>query len=71
MHAKVSKLVNYVRNPTWVSVNFCAELTKDGGNFAYTEEERKSFKEDPKALFEVRRALETRCVKLFRKGSYH
>lgn len=44
MQPKVSKLVNYVRNPTWISMNFCADKTKDGGNFAYTEEERRRFR---------------------------
>lgn len=60
MQPKVSKLVNYVRNPTWISINFCADKTKDGQNFAYTEEERRRFREDPQALFAVRRELEAR-----------
>lgn len=60
MHSKVSKLVNYVRNPTWISINFCADKTKDGHNFAYTEEEKRRFREDPNAHFALRRELEAR-----------
>lgn len=58
MQPKVSKLINYARNPTWVSINFCAEQTKDGKNFTYTEEQKKKFREDPKAQFEHHKALE-------------
>ncbi|KAL2007466.1 hypothetical protein VTN00DRAFT_8904 [Thermoascus crustaceus] len=58
MHSKVSKLVNYVRNPTWISINYCADKTKDGHNFAYTEEEKRRFREDPKAHFALRKDLE-------------
>ena len=57
---KVSKVVNYVRNPTWISINICAEQTKDGHNYPYTVQDKKRFREDPGALFELRRKLETR-----------
>lgn len=60
MAPDVSKLVNYVRNPTWISINFCAEKTKDGRNFAYTEEEKKLYREDAEAHFALRRGLERR-----------
>lgn len=60
MHSKVSKLVNYVRSPTWIAPNFCFDMTKDGSDFAYTQEEREKFKNDPKAFFEFRKALENR-----------
>ncbi|GAB1214936.1 hypothetical protein ATERTT37_004117 [Aspergillus terreus] len=53
MQPKVAKLVNFVRNPTWVSVNFCAEKTIDGHNFAYTEEQKRQFAEDPEAHLNV------------------
>ncbi len=62
MQPKVGKLVNYVRNPTWISVNFCGDKAKDGRNFAYTEEEKQRFRDDPKALFTVRRELEASYV---------
>jgi hypothetical protein len=58
MADKTARLVNYVRNPTWISVNFLGDHTKDGGNFAYTEEEKKQFAEDPKSFLEYRKKLE-------------
>lgn len=60
MQPKVEKLVNFVRNPTWVSVNFCADKTPEGLNFAYTDEQKKTFAQDPEALFKLRRELEAR-----------
>ncbi|OQD89436.1 hypothetical protein PENANT_c002G04512 [Penicillium antarcticum] len=58
MHSKVSRLVNYVRNPTWITPNINAEMTKTGNNFAYTPEEQEKFKNDPKAFFEFRKEVE-------------
>ncbi|KAJ6132066.1 hypothetical protein N7471_007281 [Penicillium samsonianum] len=55
MQPKVAQLTNFVRNPTWVSVNFCADKTQDGGNFPYTEEEKAHFAEDTEAHFKYRR----------------
>lgn len=62
MHSKATKLVNYARNPTWVAGNFCANFTKDGSNFAYTDEEKEKFRNDPKAYFEFRKKLESEYV---------
>jgi len=58
MQPKVEKLTTYIRNPTWISINFCADKAIDGKNFAYTEEERKLFREDPKVLHKLRKELE-------------
>ncbi|OCT52651.1 putative sterigmatocystin biosynthesis monooxygenase stcW [Cladophialophora carrionii] len=58
MQPKVSKLVTYIRNPTWISINFCADKTTDGKNFTYTEEQRKAFRENPEAHFALRKELE-------------
>ncbi|KAJ6185558.1 hypothetical protein N7519_006859 [Penicillium mononematosum] len=69
MQPKVAQLVNFVRTPTWVSVNFCAEKTRDGGNFSYTEEEKAHFAEDTKAHFRYRRELEG-SVNAFFYGMY-
>jgi cation diffusion facilitator CzcD-associated flavoprotein CzcO len=62
MQPKVSKLTTYVRGPTWISVNFCAEKAKNGKNFAYSEEEKKTFRDDPKAHFQLRKELEASYV---------
>jgi len=40
MQPKVSKLVTYVRSPTWISVNFCADKAKDGKNFEVSKTNR-------------------------------
>ncbi|KAK4864375.1 hypothetical protein LT330_009902 [Penicillium expansum] len=69
MQPKVAQLVNFVRNPTWVSVNFCAEKTQNGGNFPYTEEEKAHFAEDAAAHFKYRRELEA-SVNAFFFGMY-
>jgi len=58
MQPKVSKLVTYVRSPTWISVNFCAEKAKDGKNFEYSEEDKIKFRGDAKAHLEYRKGLE-------------
>lgn len=60
MAPKASHLVNYVRNPTWVSINFLAQHAKDGRNFPYSDEERKKFREDPSAFLEYRKTLESK-----------
>jgi NADPH-dependent glutamate synthase beta subunit-like oxidoreductase len=60
MQPKVEKLVNFVRNPTWISVNICADKALDGRNFSYTEEDKKRFREDPKAHLALRKELEAR-----------
>ncbi|OAL38894.1 hypothetical protein AYO20_01645 [Fonsecaea nubica] len=58
MQPKVSKLVTYIRNPSWISINFCADKTIDGRNFTYTEEQRKAFRENPESHFTLRKELE-------------
>jgi hypothetical protein len=59
---QVGKLVNYVRQPTWVSINFLSDKTPEGVNFKYSEEQKKAWREDPTALFEYRKELEQGCV---------
>ncbi|KAL3476527.1 hypothetical protein BJX99DRAFT_258273 [Aspergillus californicus] len=56
----VKKLVNYIRNPTWISTNLAGDITKDGmgTNFAYTEEEKKLYREDPDAFLAYRKYVE-------------
>ncbi|KEF60299.1 uncharacterized protein A1O9_05150 [Exophiala aquamarina CBS 119918] len=38
-----SKMVNFIRSPTWISANYLTDWTKDGANFKYTEEEKRKF----------------------------
>lgn len=65
MAPKTTRLVNYVRNPTWVSINFLAQHAKDGHNFAYSEQDKQKFRENPEAFLEYRKALEGRSVAIF------
>lgn len=60
MQPKVEKLVNYVRQRTWISINFLADKTPEGVNFHYTEEQKKTWREDPKAFSAYRKDLEQR-----------
>lgn len=66
---KATKLVNFIRNPTWISINFLADKSRTGANFAYTEEEKELFRSDPKAHFKLRRELEA-SVNAFFFGMY-
>lgn len=51
-------ITNFIRNPTWVSATYLSQFTKDGGNFEYTEEEKKKFTEDYEAHKNYRHLLE-------------
>ena len=48
----------YVRTPTWIIPNFLADMTPEGKNFAYSEEDKKRFREHPEELKELRQKME-------------
>jgi cation diffusion facilitator CzcD-associated flavoprotein CzcO len=52
-----AKVVNYIRNPTWIAANFLQEYSEDG-NKVYTPEKRQEFREHPEKLFALRKKLE-------------
>jgi cation diffusion facilitator CzcD-associated flavoprotein CzcO len=60
LQPKVAKIVNYIRHPTWVSVNLCPDITKDGmgTNFEYSEKEKERFRDDPAGFLEYRKTVE-------------
>lgn len=60
LQPKAAKLINYIRNPTWVSVNLCPDITKDGmgTNFEYTNEEKGLYRNDPQKYLEYRKRIE-------------
>jgi hypothetical protein len=60
-----AQLTNYIRSPTWIFSNHAAELTKDGTNFEFTEEEKKGFRENPDLLLKLRNEIERRYVNNF------
>ncbi|KAL4998472.1 hypothetical protein BDV10DRAFT_167114 [Aspergillus recurvatus] len=68
LQPKASKIVNYIRNPTWVSTNIAGDITKDhrGTNFAYTEDEKKLYRENPEAFLEYRKYVERSVNSVFR-----
>ncbi|KAH7021896.1 hypothetical protein EDB80DRAFT_744547 [Ilyonectria destructans] len=58
LQPKASRVTNYIRTPNWISSNFSADLTPEGKNFQYTEEEKKEFRENPEKLFQLRKMIE-------------
>ncbi|OQD60716.1 hypothetical protein PENPOL_c021G06022 [Penicillium polonicum] len=61
-----AQLTNYIRSPTWIFSNHAADLTKDGRNFAFTEEEKKGFCDNPASLFKLRREIERSADNFFK-----
>lgn len=60
MQPKVAHLTNYLRSPTWIAPNFAADLTKDGKNFTYTEEEKELYRTDKEAFRKYLKGIEHR-----------
>lgn len=58
MQPSAAHITTYVRSATWIASNFAAEFTPDGKNFQYSEAQKKEFREDPDALFRVRKTVE-------------
>ncbi|PWY76999.1 FAD/NAD(P)-binding domain-containing protein [Aspergillus heteromorphus CBS 117.55] len=76
LQPKAAKIVNFIRQPTWVSVNLCPDVTKDGmgTNFEYTEEEKAKFRDDPEGFLEYRKMVERSVNTVYRlmlTGSEH
>ncbi|KAH8586758.1 hypothetical protein B0O99DRAFT_528052, partial [Bisporella sp. PMI_857] len=55
---KVASLTTYIRNPTWITMNFAGHKAKDGKNFEYSAAEKTLFRDDPTAHFAYRKDLE-------------
>lgn len=55
-----AQLTTYIRTPTWIFANYASELTKDGTNFSFTEEEKKGFRDNPASLWKFRKEIENR-----------
>ncbi|KAJ5820942.1 uncharacterized protein N7525_010226 [Penicillium rubens] len=58
-------VMNYIRSPTWVAANFAADFTPEGKNFCYSEEQKKSFRENPEELLKLRKDIEHGINHLF------
>lgn len=67
----VKSMVVYLRSPTYISTNFLEELTPEGHQFSYSEEQQKTWREDPKAFFDYLREVELQYVGLsFSSGRF-
>ncbi|KAL3422860.1 cyclohexanone 1,2-monooxygenase [Phlyctema vagabunda] len=62
---QVSRLVSYARHPTWISVNLCPELTDNGKNFAYTQEQKLLLRNNPEKMLELRKDLENSVNRIY------
>ncbi|KAG0636618.1 hypothetical protein HOY80DRAFT_891024 [Tuber brumale] len=58
-------LVNFMRNPTWITAPYSSELLPDGKNFYYTEEQKAEFRNNPKLLAEYRKKIESGFNRFF------
>lgn len=58
MQSSAAHITTYIRSATWIAANFAAEFTPDGKNFTYSEKQKKKFREDPEALFRLRKTVE-------------
>ena len=61
----LAALYHWIRNPIWITAGFAQTWAgHDGANFAYTEEQKKFLKENPKKYLEYRKQVSglRRCV---------
>ncbi|SCN82413.1 related to monooxigenase [Fusarium fujikuroi] len=61
----VSKLVNFIRSPTWVTAEYGQAFARAGRDTRFTETEINSFKSDNEAFLEYRRKLLDASTKAF------
>ncbi|EEP80753.1 conserved hypothetical protein [Uncinocarpus reesii 1704] len=69
LQPKAAKLVNYIRHATWVTTNICGFLIEDGKNFAFTEEEKQNFRDNPDEFLKYRKKVESAVFKVMVSGS--
>jgi hypothetical protein len=62
MQKSASKVVNYVRHPTWISINFGGQFTPAGSNFHYSDEQKQKFESSPEEFLAYRKQLEHSSV---------
>ncbi|KAF5560657.1 monooxygenase [Fusarium napiforme] len=61
----VSKLVNFIRSPTWVTAEYGQAFARAGRDTRFTEAEINTFKSDKEAFLEYRRKLLDASTKAF------
>ncbi|KAI8686810.1 hypothetical protein NCS56_00342300 [Fusarium sp. Ph1] len=68
----VSKLINFIRSPTWVTLEYGHAFASEGRETKFSEAQRQTFRSDRKALLEYRKVLldgSTKAFDLYYKGS--
>lgn len=64
---RVKSLDIVIRSPTWITAGFAPKYAgKDGNNFAYSEETKRRFREDPKFYLAYCKAIESELSTRFR-----
>ena len=59
LQKSAGKLVNYLRNPTWISFNVGGQFTPTGSNFPYSDDQLKEFRESPEKFLAYRKQVES------------
>ncbi|QKX63241.1 uncharacterized protein TRUGW13939_10410 [Talaromyces rugulosus] len=62
---EASKIATYIRSPTWITFNFAAQLTSDGENFEYPENDKRLWRENLGEHSKLRRHFEHEFNKFF------
>jgi cation diffusion facilitator CzcD-associated flavoprotein CzcO len=63
----VKKVYSFNRSPTWITAGFAQKFAgSNGGNFFYTEKQKKMLREDPKIYLEYRKMIESEISDRFR-----
>ncbi|KAF5385429.1 hypothetical protein D9757_005446 [Collybiopsis confluens] len=63
----VKQLYHWIRSPTWITPGFAHQFAGPGGkNFAYSEEQKRLYAEDPKHALKYRKMIESELNQRFR-----
>ncbi|PSR83016.1 hypothetical protein BD289DRAFT_293034 [Coniella lustricola] len=64
-------LINFIRNPSWITPGFGSVAIQHADNYLYTEEEKQAFARDPEKLKQYRKSIQAGAngaFGLFEKG---
>ncbi|KAJ5964122.1 uncharacterized protein N7479_003998 [Penicillium vulpinum] len=63
----VEKLYTWIRSPTWITAGFAQKFAgPNGGNFEYTEEQKKAFRDDPESYLRYSKMIESELNQRFK-----
>ncbi|KAK9898968.1 FAD/NAD-P-binding domain-containing protein [Cystobasidium minutum MCA 4210] len=67
MQPEADHIFHWIRSPTWITSAFAQQFAgPNGTNFAYTEEQRKRFREDPQHALKYRKMMESELNQRFK-----